>query len=131
MPNLYPGYSFQPLTTASALPDTTPRGLLDVEASFRGLQASGDLLAVQVNGTIKGQRYTYKNYGDGRANIHFQGMQRARDGVHAFLTGGDCIEPAGHLFVLKLGSRAGGCGWGSNIVCGRGDPPRDVIARVL
>ncbi|HEX9107817.1 MAG TPA: hypothetical protein VF832_11325, partial [Longimicrobiales bacterium] len=132
MPNSYPGYSFQPpLTTASALPDTTPRSLTDVEAAFRRLQTSGDLLAVQVNGLIKGQRYTFKNYGDGRANIHFQGIQRHRDGVHAFVTGGDCIDPAAHVFVLRMGSRAGTCGWASNLLNGRGNPPADVVARVL
>src|SRR5512143_2854517 len=131
MANRFPGYNFEPLPEAAALPDTTPQRVRDVEACFRALQPAGDLLAVQVNGHIKGQRYTYKNYGEGRANIHFQGIQRARDGVHAFVTGGDCVEPAGHLFVLKMGSRVGTCGWGSNLLNGRGNPPLDVVARVL
>jgi len=127
----YAGYHFTAVPLAAAMPDTTPACTRNLEACFAALEPVGDFLAAHVNRSVKPDRYTHKNYGQGRAKIHFQGLQRARDGQHAFLSGGDSREKASHLFTLRLGSRAGGAGWCSNLLGAARTPAEDGVVSVL
>lgn len=107
----------------------------DIREAFDGLRVRGDFITVWDGGAIPVPRYTGENYGQGRAVIHFQGVQRLRTGQHLLVSGGDKLQPTSHVFVLHLGSAvaaAAGAGpLGSNVLWSR-DPDRlDVLAQII
>jgi hypothetical protein len=107
--------------------------LLDVRDAFARLRVRGDYITAWDGGHIPTHRYTGENYGEARATIHFQGVQRLRTGRHLVVSGGDRLQPCSHLFVLELGSAAtAGTGpIGSNVMWSRDPAVHDTVVQII
>ena len=105
----------------------------DVSEAFERLRTRGDFITVWDGGAIPVPRYTGENYGQGRAVIHFQGVQRLRTGQHFLVSGGDKLQPTSHVFILHLASAApAGAGpLGSNVMRSRDPDQADVLVQVI
>lgn len=108
-----------------------PIPVADVVAAFDRLRERGDYLAAWDGGKIPAHRYTGDNYGDGRAKIHLQGVQRLRDGKHFVVSGGDVLQSVSHLFVMRVGSEEGDRPFGSNVRDERDPPTGDKIVNMI
>lgn len=117
----YPGIQPKPRIASRPLVDDNP-AVVDVIDQFARVRVRGDYLAVRDGGVFPRHRYTFKNHGDNRSRVHFQGIQRLRDGKHVVISGGDIEAPASQLFVIRMDSRRSGGAWGSNILA-KGDAP--------
>jgi hypothetical protein len=105
----------------------------DVREAFDHLRTRGDFVTVWDGHAIPNPRYTGENYGQARAVIHFQGVQRLRTGQHLLVSGGDKLQPTSHVFVLHLASAASaGTGpLGSNVMWTRDPEAGDVLVQII
>jgi hypothetical protein len=107
----------------------------DVREAFDRLRVRGDFITAWDSRAIPNPRYTGENFGDARALIHFQGVQRLRTGGHFLVSGGDQLEPCSHVFVLQLGSiaaAAAGAGpLGSNVMFSRDPALEDRLVQII
>lgn len=110
----YPGVLVPP-RSSGPMPVVTNPSVDDVEGSFAGLRRRADFMACHDGGEFKRHRYTRRNFSGGRSRIHFQGVQRSRTGKYLFLSGGDVLEPAAQLFVVRMNTRPADGPWGTNI----------------
>lgn len=131
---MHPGYSWAdtPCVDRHAHRNLDQRLLADVPGAFARLRTRGDPLGVHAPGEVfPSHRYTSVGQGRNRGFIHFQGIQRLRNGRFGIVTGGDSLQPAAHVFVMELGSRYVRGPWGSNLVRSNEPPAEDRIVSVL
>lgn len=102
----------------------------DVLTAFGRLRAVGDYMAVKDAGIFPTHRYTQKNQRSNRAKVHFQSIQRHRDGRHALLVGGDAIDNTSQLFTIRMGTRRTKGPWGSNIIKDGKAPEKDAVVHI-
>ncbi|NIR45386.1 MAG: hypothetical protein GWN99_13290 [Gemmatimonadetes bacterium] len=124
----YPGDPAKPRAASRPFVDDNPH-VEDVVDQFARVRPRGDYLAARDGGVFPRHRYTYKNHGDNRARVHFQGIGRLRDGKHVVLSGGDIVAPASQLFVIRMDSRRTGA-WGSNILFDDDAPESDGLVAI-
>ncbi len=130
----HPGYPFTPIAPAprDGARNLDPRTLPDVVAAFDRLRPRGDYLAAAAaDGVFPRHRYTSTAQGENRGFIHFQGIQRLRNGRYAIVTGGDVLQPAAHLFVIEMGTRYVRGPWGSNLLRSSDPDPADAVVNVV
>lgn len=126
-------YAFGTLLAAArdATRNLELRPLPDALAAFDRLRTSADHLGAHApDGFFPRFRYTSTAQDRGRGFIHFQGVQRLRDGRHALVSGGDSLQPAAHLFVIEMGSRYVRGPWGSNLVRSSMPPHEDTVVEI-
>lgn len=134
MAELLAGYAFQ--TLLPALPDAPrsldARPLASVPAAFERLRTAADDIVVHAaDGPFPPHRYTSTAQDQGRGFIHFQGIQRLRDGRYGMVTGGDSLQPAAHAFLFRLESRYVRGPWGSNVVKSNRPPAEDAVVSAV
>jgi hypothetical protein len=109
-----------------------PRVLSNVERAFERIRTRGDYVAAQArDGFFPRHRYTSVAQGENRGFIHFQGIQRLKNGRFAVVSGGDALETASHLFVVEMASRYARGPWGSNVVRSTAPADGDCVVHVL
>lgn len=131
---MHPGYEYADIDFAApgAARNLDNRCVVDVRAAFDRLSTRGDPLAVRADDAVfPKHRYTRIGQGRNRGFIHFQGIQRLRQGRYGIVTGGDRLQPAAHVFVMELGSRYVRGPWGSNLVRSNEPPEEDRVAGVV
>ncbi len=108
------------------------RCLVDVAKSFAAIPEQGASLIIHDGDMFSGadaQQYSLTAVNNMGIDNHFQGVQRK--GRYLFLTGGDIKGPEGHIFIIRMGSRADGGAWGSNVSSSGAGPAEDkVVARI-
>lgn len=99
--------------------------------AVNSVDAKGSKLRVRNNKIIKKRHYTMAIINKLGIDNHFQGVQRLLDSEYFVFSGGDYNRKAGHIYVGKLGSKAGQEIWGRNRAPWRRTPKQDkLIAKI-
>jgi hypothetical protein len=129
---MYPGVPLSHWHTEDGLPFMDNPTVSNVSLAFGRLRTVGDYLSVRDQGLIPGRKYTDTQIGGTEARMHFQSIQRlgAPNDDMLVLTGGDPSDRVSHLFVCRVGSRAKGRPWGTNLRFSRKPPVQDALLRI-
>ncbi len=111
----YPGPMIPDRPADAPMPVDANPTIQDPAMAFARIRKRADYLAARDGGSFKKHRYTRKNFGNGRSQIHFQGIQRSRTGKYFFLSGAELKEHTSQLFVVRMNTRPADGPWGSNI----------------
>jgi hypothetical protein len=129
------GFTAFTLSSSAALARVEQNACVpDINASLSRLKiARRANLASKTNGKVPGRYYTQSVFANFGWENHFQGIQRLRNSEYLVVSGGILSKKLGHLFVVKLESRAGKTDYGSNLGGGlfKKIPSRDrIISRI-